>query len=205
MKKLWIRNAVGVLLFVLFTCQVNAQDHQPSIQVYGVANFNRAVDRYTAEIILTNANYDYEGYKTRDEMRTAFLQFVVKNGLRESAFKEDSVLFFMIDGYGEGTLFKFESDSVEEFAKLAGLHKLRIARINTKRLFYKPLMNTSELAAKALEDARKKAEVAAAVAGRKLGKILEIADGNNFSAEAYNYYNYEAGEVYQLSVKFGLE
>ncbi len=205
MKKRLIKNLIPVTALLLVSYYTMAQSPQASIQVQGSTAYSRTVEKYTAEIILSNTNYDYGTYKSLDEMKKEFVQFLKNNDLNEGLFTENAALFFLVDGYGEGTLYRFETTNKEDFVKLNRLYKLRNARINAKKLVYKPVSDSIALMKQALEDATKKATGSAGVAGKKLGKIIEIMDHNNLSGDGYNYYEYESKGEYVISVKFELE
>ncbi len=203
MNKLLLKNILFAGVFLLISHNIIAQSQ--SIQVFGSAPYTRTVEKYTAEIILSNANYDYGNYKSLSDIKKEFAQFLKDNEFNDALFIEDPALFFLIDGYAEGTLYRFETTNKEEFIKLSQLYKIRNARINSKKLIYKPVADGGELAKKALEDARRKATVTAGIAGKKLGQLLDITDNNSLNAEGYSYYGYETKEEYIVTVKFGLE
>lgn len=205
MKKRLIKNLLTATAFLPVSCYTMAQSPQASIQVQGSASYIRTVEKYTAEIILSGANYDYGNYKGLDEMKKEFARFLEENDMKKELFMEHADLFFLVDGYAEGTLYRFETTRKEDFVKLNRLYKLRNARVHTKKLVHKPVPDNVALVKQALEDATRKAGISAGVAGKKLGTIIEITDYNNLSAEGYNYYEYESKGEYVISVKFSIE
>lgn len=204
MKKPMFKSMLFATGFLLVSNCIIAQSQPSSIQVQGAATYTRTVDRYTADIILSHASYDGV-YKNLTDIKKEFNQFLKYGGFNAAMFKEDSSLFFLLDGYGEGTLYRFETTSKEEFVKLAQLYKLRNVKLHTKKLIFKPVVNGEELARKALEDARKKGTELAVIAGKKLGAITEIIDLNPLNGEVYNYDAYESKEEYVITVKFVVE
>ncbi len=209
MKKL-----ILFIAFITITTMTFAQDNRSYIEVTGVVEFEKLVEKYIAKVIVSKELiYNSHTGSSTDTLVTTI------DALTETYFKKLTAVNFNTkklneDRFGylttgfrkEGKLFVFETTSKEEYMKLLSVNSLDGTQIYNRYVVYKLTSNiAAKLAKKAIENAKQKAVFVAKSANKKIGDIITISDNNqNESKEVLYYDNLGDKGLYQVVVRFEL-
>lgn len=203
-----MKNLVATILMSVAFLTAHAQTTaSPTIDVYGVASFEREIDRYQAEILITPLNhYDDEIDKADLEtIKSRFLQSVTGAGLKKNQFTEDKSKYE--DYSSQAITILFETASQEDYKKLRSLKRSRNVEIGQLKTIYKPVTDLETLAKKALQNATERAAAIANAMTRKLGDLISVTDVNSNFPDMITegYYSDQKHGRYYLSVKYSVK
>ncbi|UOB18515.1 SIMPL domain-containing protein [Abyssalbus ytuae] len=180
-----------------------------SIYVAGETSYNHTKPAlYTAYVHIKELIPDGYSYvsdkKTVDQVFTDYKNKLVEKKVDVQKLKENELLFFYT-GYQESVeqkFYTFKTTSQSEFktflkTKINGIYFLNI------EVFFDNLSteDIAGLSAKAINDARERAEKIAEKMNRKIGKVLYIENKN--TKNVYSNY-YQAPNIHAVGVEFEL-
>ncbi len=195
------------IVFILFNSFISfAQTGEVEIDVIGYADFEKQVDTYQVEIVISpDSYYAYDGSRaTSEELKKIFFDAMKEKGFEESQFKKSHQERYYANDLGQNPeAYIYETSSEEDFTRFITSKKTNGTYLSTKTVNYKPISNHEELITIAMEDARKKAQVMANALGKNLGELKSVTnEHNNFLSQQDGYrYEHQKG-IYQLKVKF---
>ncbi len=208
MKKLILSIA-----FIAITTMTFAQGNKSYIEVTGVAEFEKSVEKYIAKVIVSKELiYDSHTGSSTDTLATTintltekYFKKLTTTNFDTKKLKEDKFGYLTTGFRKEGKLLVFETASEKEYMKLLSVN-LDGTQIYNRYAVYKLTTNTAtELAKKAIENAKQKAQLVAKSTNRKIGEIITISDNNqNKSKEVLYYDNLGDTGLYQVIVRFEL-
>jgi len=177
-----------------------------TIIVYGSAEKPLENVTYKTEITLTldNGYYDDGPYKTLDELLAKYYAEVKGLSIDTSKFTRDDLAYAAAGYRKEGTILKFETKNKKDIIKLTSVN---MSQVTPSYILIKSKLSEAEikfLTTKALEDARKNAEILAEVSGVKIDKIFSISS-SNLGSDTYWRSGNTDPEYYRLTVVYTLK
>ena len=188
----------------------NAQVMENTIEVRGTTTYERQIDSYIADITVSrDLVYDYYNDKpSLDEIKKALFDKMAAVGLDKNKFVEDKVAYSKLGYQGEGTVYKFETSSEDEFSKIQELYTVRGVNYNKMNVTYKDEENNESLLREAFDNAKKKAQLLASLMNKNLGDAIHINDYNLDSVAPYPdsyYYDTQKKSSYTIAVIFSVQ
>ncbi len=208
MKKL-----ILFIAFIAITTMTFAQGNKSYIEVTGVVEFEKSVEKYIAKVIVSkDLIYDSHADSSTDTLATTidvltekYLKKLTAANFDTKKLKEDRFGYLTAGFRKEGKLFVFETTSKEEYMKLLSVN-FDGTQVYNRYAVYKLTQDiATALAKKAIEKAKHKAQLVAKSTNRKIGDIITISDNNrNESKEVLYYDNVDDTGLYQVIVRFEL-
>ena len=180
-----------------------------TIKVTGRAVHHDKTPIFKGDVTLgaTFSNYTSEAISL-DQMKEQYDQALKRNGLALSEFKEDPLGYAQLGYDKKGILYQYKTTSIDKFQGFLMSKSFGLQRLDYS---YTIIIDTDEtilLIAKALEDAKLKAQLIASEIGKKLGSVRNIEDRNILNTEIKKsmYYEQRIGEYsYEIIVIFDLK
>ena len=205
-RSLWLTFCAMLMSVALFA-------QSTVIEVQGVSEYSREVDKYVAYI--TVSTRDYYGYDDQDtpsleELTKQFFEQVKTIGLASNRFEVagDQPQYYTPAQAGEAVVYRFETTALDEMKRLAGFKFAEGGGIylSNGETHYKPLANAEQVIADAVKDAEAGGRVIARALGRQLGKIVAISDQSRaYALQPDGFYDGNGPAKYYVLVKFEVE
>jgi len=171
----------------------------------------------TFESIVSLNNSDYSNSKevmSLDELKSRYNIALKKNGLSLTDLEEDLIGYIYLRYYNynkEGTMYHFKTTSEDKFNRF-----LKSKSFGFQSITYGYSMVISEneaqlVVAKAIQNAKEKAQAIAYAANKKVGDIVKVKDNNLINIRLKNqplYYDYgfiPGRYIYDITVIFELK
>jgi len=209
-----MKNLFLSIVAIMFVMTTYAQISKSYIEVTGIAQFEKPVQKYVAKLAVSeDIIYDRHNESAGDSLAltvdvlidTYFKKLAAAN-FDPKKLVEDPFGYLTIGFRKEGKLFTFETTSKEEYKKVLSV-SLDGTQIYSKYLVYKLSTNTEiELSKRAIENAKQKAEIITKSTNKKIGDIITISDNNNRNEikEVLYFDNLDEKGLYDVTVRFEL-
>jgi hypothetical protein len=193
-------------VLALFTFgRMAAQDQTNTINTTGNHAFEVPVE-FTSKMIvsLSNVYYDTETMDL-DALKATYRDKLSKAGMDISKLKEDRLAYALMGYDKDGTIMTYTTQSLEEMQKFLLVRSLGISRSDTVMKATLTDAQMADLAVKAIENARQKAQAIAQKLGRNIGKAVYISDSNANEINESIYYGSPMNKrTYYVNVSFEL-
>ncbi len=200
-----MKNLYILLLLAPFLCL--AQETR-TIKTVGRAIHSDTNPVYTASMVVSQSFLSYPAEAiSLEQLKNTYDEALKKNGLALSQLKEDSFGYYFQGYVKEGTLYRYETTSIESFHKFLASNSYGAQRSD---YVYTMTITADEsvlLAKKAIENARMQAHGIAEKLEKHLGEIISIEDHNipDIPIERSLYNNTKIGHYeYDVTVVFAL-
>ncbi|WP_179351987.1 SIMPL domain-containing protein [Winogradskyella vidalii] len=197
--------ALAILLCIsTFSIAQNTTDKRV-ISVFGVAVKTSQSVTYKTDVTLTldNSYYGEDPYSSLDELLAKYFEKVAELNIDKSKFTEDE-LSYVSSGYRkDGTVLRFETNDKDEILKVASIRMLQVMPSYIQVKTETPESEMKKLMASALENAREKAEMLAALSGEEIDEIDSIS--SDYDTATYWQSPNTDSEYVRLSVNFTLK
>lgn len=197
--------ALAILLCIsTFGIAQNASDKRV-INVYGVAEKTTQSVTYKTDVTLTldNSYYGGDPYNSLEELLVKYYEKVAELNIDKSKFTEDE-LSYVSSGYRkDGTVLRFETKDKAEILKLTGIRMAQVMPAYIQVKTETPEGDMKKLMALALENAREKAEMLAAISGEEIDEICSIS--SDYDTSTYWQSPNTDSEFVRLAVIFTLK
>ena len=154
----------------------------------------------------TYSSYPTEAISLK-ELKTKYNEALKKNGLSITNLKEDPTGYIYLRYDKDGLLYHFKTSSIDKFNNFLNSKTFGVRHLDYGYSIVISEKEASLLLAKAIKNAKNKAQLIAKAANKKLGDIVHIEDNNLINTELDQslYYNWELGKyIYNINVTFKL-
>lgn len=180
------------------------------IEVQGMAEYPREVDRYEVEFTISPMNY--YGYDQRDkpaidELKAEFFKRMKENGFDQGRFKPaNKPKYYSSAQDDDFIVLQLETSSKDEVTKLVGIKRLNGVYVSGGQTFYKTIAKPQEVIAAALKDAEENAATIAGAMGKRVGEVISVTDQSRiYATQPESFYEGEEKGKYYLLAKFSTE
>lgn len=198
--------ALAILLCISTFGMAQSTTDKRVISVYGVAEKTTQTTIYRTDVTLTleNSYYGDSPYNSLDELLAKYYEKVAELNIDKSKFTVDE-LSYVSSGYRkDGTVLRFETNNKAEILKLTGIRMAQVMPAYIQIKTETPDADMKKLMALALENAREKAEMLAAISGEEIGEICSIVS-SDYNASTYWQSSNTDSEYVTLEVVFTLK
>ena len=180
------------------------------IEVQGVAEYPREIDRYQADITISPLNYysyDQRDKPSLDELTSQFFRQMEENGFDRDRFKPaERPKYYAAAQEDDAVVYQFETTSTAEIEQLIAVKRLNGIYVSGGQTYYKPLADPTKVIMAALQDAKKSAETVAKAMGKTIGDVVSVADQSRlYTGQVETFYDGEKTGKYYVLVKFATE
>lgn len=196
---------LGILLCVSTLGIAQNTSDKRTISVYGVAEKTTQTITYKTDVTLTldNSYYTDDPYNSLDELLVKYYEKVDELNIDKSKFTEDK-LAYVSSGYRkDGVVLRFETNDKAEILKLTSIRMAQVMPAYVQVKTETPEADMKNLMTAALKNARKKADMLAAINGDKIDKIDSIV--SDYDTSTYWQSPNTDSEYVRLSVVFTLK
>lgn len=198
-----------IILFILLWSALSFGQEPATIKTVGRAVFTESAPKFTASVVISPyfASNPIEPTNMA-QLEAKYDEALKKNGLALSQFKENLLGYYLLGYVQEGTLYTYETTSIENFQRFLASNSYGTQRSDYGYSITMDTKQTAELAQVAIDNARRKADAIAKKMGRLLGQIVSVEDNNlpDIALERSLYNDKKIGEYeYDVTVVFALK
>ncbi|MEM7484013.1 MAG: hypothetical protein AAF348_02285 [Bacteroidota bacterium] len=198
-----------VFLLILSSCFGFGQK-PASIQVIGRAVHIDKTPLFKGSITLSAAYSSLPAEAiTLPQMKEKYDAALKKNGLSLAQLNEDKFAYEALGYDKEGTIYEFETTSLEEIRKFMKSKSFGVQRLQFDQNIMLDVEEIASLSKKAFENAKEKAEAMVKNIESNLDKVISIQDSRNYLNEEIPkglYYDKPIGHYqYEIIVTFALK
>ena len=198
---------IAVVLCVSTLGIAQTTTSQRTITVYGsvVKPVNNISYKIDVTLTMDNGYYDESQYKTLAELITKYYEKLKNDKIDVSKFTRDDLAYAASGFRKEGTILRFITKDKNEILKFINV---KMAQVTPSYVQVKSEVSDADikiLTKKAIEDARKNAEVVAESAGEEIDELYSI---NSSYTSGYNtYWNSPSSnpEYFSVTVVYSLK
>ncbi len=199
-----------IIFFLILISYFGFGQKQPSIQVIGRAVHIDKTPMFKGSVTLSSAYSSLPSETfTLPQMKEKYDTVLKNNGMSLAQLKEDKFAYESLGYDKEGTIYEFETTSLEEFRKFMKSKSFGVQRLQFDQNIILDAEEIASLSKKAFENAKKKAEAMTKDIEVDLGKVISIDDNRNYLDEEITrglYYDKPLGHFqYEVVVTFALE
>ncbi|AWX44617.1 hypothetical protein HME9304_01620 [Flagellimonas maritima] len=199
-----------IIFFLILISYFGFGQKQPSIQVIGRAVHIDKTPMFKGSVTLSSAYSSLPSETfTLSQMKEKYDAALKSNGISLAQLKEDKFAYESLGYDKEGTIYEFETSTLEDFRKFMKSKSFGVQRLQFDQVITLDEEEIASLSKKAFENAKKKAEAMTKNIELDLGKVISIDDNRNYLDEEIIrglYYDKPLGHFqYEVVVTFALK
>jgi hypothetical protein len=202
MKKLIYAAAIVLALGGMYTTRAQESN---TVNVIGRAEVQRTISAYKAKMVLNMDQVYYSNPECVDleSLKDKYFSMLKDKGINPSKFTENKLAYTSYGYQKAGTTYEYETTQLDEIEILTS-SKINGVQVTVQ---YKTVITEDQkemLMAKALEEAKKNAELLCKIAGKKVGAIKAISE-TSLNTEIWNSYYNDHTEFVNVYVTYAIE
>ncbi|MBS9461181.1 hypothetical protein KIM67_02070 [Flagellimonas sp. 389] len=199
-----------IVFLLVLVSYFGFSQNPPSIQVIGRAVHIDKTPLFKGSVTLSAAYSSLPSEAiTLTQMREKYDAVLKNNGLSLAQLKEDKFAYEALGYDKEGTIYEFETTSLEAFRKFMKSKSFGIQRLQFDQNITLDAEEIALLSKTAFANAKEKANAIVQGMGMNLGKIISVEDNRNYLDEEIPrglYYDKPIGHYqYEIMVTFALK